>query len=224
MVLVEFHCHTRFSKDSLTKPEALVDACRKKKIDRVVVTDHNSIEGALVSQRIDPERVIIGEEIMTTKGELLAAFVQEQIPSGLEPFDVIRELRSQGAFISVSHPFDQMRNGHWEEEDLLEIIPFVDAIETFNARCMQARFNVIAQEFALSHNLAGTAGSDAHTAFELGRALLSMPDFSDAAGLRAVIREGVPLVTLSSPWVHFTSRYATWVKKANRSRSKERSS
>jgi predicted metal-dependent phosphoesterase TrpH len=212
MLRVEFHCHTLFSKDSLTPPETLVQTCRRKNIDRVVVTDHNSIAGALQAQRIDPERIIIGEEIMTTQGEILAAFVQEEIPSGLDPREVIKLLRQQDAFISVSHPFDLLRNGHWELSDLLDILPLVDAIETFNSRCMQAKYNQEAQEFADEHQVPGTVGSDAHAPFELGRATLLLPDFKDANGLRTVIRSGRPQVTLSSPLVHLTSRYAVWRK------------
>jgi len=213
MLRVEFHCHTIYSKDSLTRPETLVETCQRKGINRVVVTDHNGITGAQKAYQLDPERVIIGEEIMTTQGEILAAFVQEEIPEGLEPGEVIKRLRQQDAFISVSHPFDVLRQGHWEEMQLLGILPLVDAIETFNARCMQARFNDKAKDFAHKYNMAGTVGSDAHTAFELGKACLLLPEFSDADGLRKVIRSGEPDVTLSSPLVHFTSRYATWRKK-----------
>jgi predicted metal-dependent phosphoesterase TrpH len=80
---VEFHCHTIASKDSLTRPADLIDTCRRKGIDRVVVTDHNTIAGARAAQAIDPELVIIGEEIATTSGEILAAFVKEEISSGI---------------------------------------------------------------------------------------------------------------------------------------------
>jgi len=208
---VEFHCHTIFSKDSLTRPKALVDAARRRGIDRLIVTDHNSIGGALEAKQIDPERVIVGEEIMTTQGELLAAFVTGEIPKGLEPREAIRRLREQGAFISVSHPFDAMRG--WELTRLLEIIPLVDAIETFNARCMDARYNLSAQEFARKHDLPGTVGSDAHTIRELGRATLTVEEFTGADGLRRVIRSGVENVRLSSPLIHLTSRYASTLKK-----------
>src|SRR5690349_6919021 len=169
---VEFHCHTIFSKDSLTRPADLVSACRRKGIDRVVVTDHNTIAGARVAQALDLERVIVGEEIMTTRGEILAAFVSEEIPNGLTPQETIRRLKDQGAFISVSHPFDTMRKGGWKEPDLLEILPEVDAIEVYNSRCMNPRFNREAREFAEKHNIAGTVGSDAHVTFELGRSVM----------------------------------------------------
>jgi predicted metal-dependent phosphoesterase TrpH len=211
LLKVEFHCHTIFSKDSLTRPKALVEAARRKGIDRLIITDHNSIGGAQEAKSLDPELVIVGEEILTTRGELLAAFVTEEIPSGLEPREAIRGLREQGAFISVSHPFDGMRG--WKLPDLLAIIPLVDAIETFNARCLDAHHNLAAQEFARQHNLAGTVGSDAHSAMELGRATLTVEEFTDAEGLRRVIRSGVENVRLSSPLIHLTSHYAATVKK-----------
>ena len=217
MLSVEFHCHTIISKDSLTSPLKLVETCRRKGIDRVVVTDHNSIVGALAAQKLDPELVIVGEEILTTKGEILAAYMTEEIPPYLSPQETIKRLRNQGAFISVSHPFDRMRNGAWEEEDLLEILPEVDAIEVFNARCMEPKFNTKAREFAEKHNIPGTVGSDAHSTFELGRSVLLLDQFEGPDEMRAVIRRGIPRTKLSSPWVHLISRYAVIYKALSKS-------
>lgn len=213
MLRVEFHCHTLSSKDSLTRPQDLVRTCRRKGIDRVVVTDHNTIQGALTAQALDPERVIVGEEIMTTRGEILAAFVKEEVPAGLTPQETIRRLKEQGAFISVSHPFDELREGGWLEKDLLEILPDLDAIEVYNSRCMFPRFNRRAREFAEEHNIAGTVGSDAHIAFELGRSVLLLDPFEGPQGLRQVISRGIPRVKWSPWWVHLTSRYASLVRK-----------
>jgi predicted metal-dependent phosphoesterase TrpH len=211
--ITEYHCHTIYSKDSLVQPQALVAACRKKGIERVIITDHNSIQGALEAQAIDPERVIVGEEIMTTQGEILAAFVQEEIPAGLTPQETIRRLKEQDAFISVSHPFDHTRSGHWQEADLLEILPFVDAIETFNARCLLPSMNRKAAEFAARHGIPSTVGSDAHTLWELGRATLTLPNFNSASELRSVIRQGVPQVRSTGIHVRLASRYAVLSKK-----------
>jgi len=212
MLKVEFHCHTIFSKDSLTRPRDLVGTCRRKGIDRVIVTDHNSIAGAQAAQALDPELVIVGEEIMTTRGEILAAFVQEEIPPYLSPQETIRRLKEQGAFISVSHPFDKLRSGGWEEADLLEILPHVDAIEVFNSRCMDPRFNDEARAFAEKHSIVGTVGSDAHAAFELGRSLLLLEPFKGPNEMRKVIRSATAVTKWSPPWFHLTSRYATIYK------------
>src|SRR3990172_2332439 len=115
MLRVELHCHTVYSKDSLLRPERLLDTCRRKGIDRVAITDHNTTLGGLDAQHLDPGRAIVGEEIMTQGGELLAYFVSQEVPPGLPPLEAIHRLREQGAFISVSHPCDQLRNGHLEE-------------------------------------------------------------------------------------------------------------
>ena len=215
MLRVEFHCHTIYSKDSLATPHQVVETCHRKGIDRVVITDHNRIAGALAAKSLDPEQVIIGEEIMTSQGELLAAFVQEEIPAGLEPMEAIEGLRTQGAFISVSHPFDALRSGHWQAEDLLAVVPHIDAIETFNARCMRSSFNSEAQTFAQEHELLGTAGSDAHALFEYGKATMLLPKFDDATSLKAALEQVEHDVALSSFWVHFSSRYAVWRKGLN---------
>ena len=213
MLKVEFHCHTNASKDSLTHPRDLVDACRQKGIDRVIITDHNTIKGAQAAQALDPHLVIVGEEIMTTRGEILAAFVREEIPKGLSPAETIQRLKDQGAFISVSHPFDEWREGGWQEADLLEILPDVDAIEVYNSRCMLPSFNRAARQFAERHNIAGTVGSDAHAAFELGRSLMSLHPFEGPVELRDVIRNGVPRLRWSPPWFRLTSRFASILKK-----------
>jgi hypothetical protein len=213
MLSLEFHCHTHASKDSLTHPADLVATARRKRIDRVVVTDHNSIAGAREAQGIDPELIIVGEEIMTTQGEILAAFVQEEIPANLSPEETIARLKEQGAFISVSHPFDEIRKGGWQENDLLEILPFVDAIEVYNSRCMFPRFNRRAGLFAQKHNIAGTVGSDAHAAFEVGRSLLLLDQFTGPQEMRQVIRGAKMKVKWSPWWVHFASRYASMKKK-----------
>jgi len=213
MISIEFHCHTIASKDSVTPPADLVKTARRKGIDRVIITDHNTILGAQMAQALDSELVIIGEEIMTTQGEILAAFVQEKIPPYLTPQETIRRLKEQGAFISVSHPFDELRKGTWHKDDLLEILPFVDAIEVYNSRCMFPSFNRRAKEFAEEHNIAGTVGSDAHAAFEVGRSLMLLDQFTGPEEMRQVIRSGVPRVRWSPPWFHLLSRYASIRKK-----------
>jgi predicted metal-dependent phosphoesterase TrpH len=213
---VDFHCHTSFSRDSLTTPKALVECCLRKGLGRVVVTDHNTIDGALEAYHLDPIHVIVGEEIMTTCGELLAAFVKEKIPAGLSPRASIQLLREQEAFISVSHPFDKYRNGSWSLENLIPIFPLVDAIEGFNARCMWREANSQAKSFAGSHDMAMTAGSDAHAAFELGVATVWLQPFENADDLRKKIHQGRITARQSAWWVHLVSSYAKHHKATSR--------
>jgi predicted metal-dependent phosphoesterase TrpH len=211
LLRVEFHCHTNYSRDSLTDVARLVETAHQRGVDRLVITDHNTIQGALEARDLDPELVIVGEELLTTHGELLVAFVQEELPRGLDPMVAIERLRAQGAFISVSHPFDRRRHG-WALADLMAITPYVDAIEVFNARCQWSGLNRMAAEYAREHLLAGTAGSDAHTLGEVGRATFQVPAFRTADELRKVIPQAIITGQLSSPWIHLTSTYARIIK------------
>lgn len=211
MIAVDFHTHTHFSGDGAMSPRELIEACRKQGLDRVVVTDHNTIEGALRAKEIDPQLVIVGEEIKTSVGELLAAFVTEEVPKGLPPLETIERLRKQGAFISVSHPFDPFRH-NWPEGELLKMLPYIDAIETFNSRCLFGSFNEQAQAFARAHDLAGTAGSDAHTLPEVGAARLLLSEFKDRDSLRDAIHAAQRKARTTGVLVHYASWKASQAK------------
>jgi len=195
----------------------LLAACEQKNIDKLAITDHNRIEGALRAHALDPQRVIVGEEIQTTQGEILGYFMREEIPASLEPLEVIRCLKDQGAFISVAHPFDTNRDAtHWQPGTLEAMLPFLDAFETFNARCLRQTYNDQAQIFAQEHGLAGMAGSDAHSIYELGRATMLLADFNDATELRTALENAQWDVHLSSAAVHLFSVWAKIVKKVHK--------
>ena len=219
---VELHLHTQASKDSLVKPGKLLAHCQKIGIDKFAVTDHNVIEGALALKSMAPETVIVGEEIATAQGELIGYFMLEWVPPGLTPMETIERLRAQGAVVSVAHPFDSVRSQHWEEEELLAIAPYVDAIETFNARCLSQGPNQRAVAFAREHGLRETVGSDAHSLFEVGRASLIMSPFEDAAGFLNALKDAQQMIRLSPAFVHLFSRYAVFYKKIARLLSSEK--
>ncbi len=210
---VELHSHTLWSKDCVVDFDAILRLCERRHIDRIAITDHNTADGALALQKRAGDLVIVGEEIMTDRGEILGYFMRESIPRGLTPDETIRRLRDQGAVISVSHPFDRLRKGAWQEADLLEIIDKVDAIEVFNSRCMFAADNVKAALFAEQHALTGTVGSDAHSRIEYGRALVQMQPFEGASDFLLSLKAAQHLNRYSSWFVHLNSKTAKWSKK-----------
>ncbi|MGB2895035.1 MAG: PHP-associated domain-containing protein [Anaerolineales bacterium] len=212
-VNVELHCHTYHSSDSLMMPQQILQACDVRGIDHVAITDHNSIAGAREAAALDPERVIIGEEILTTEGEILGYFVKEEIPKGLPPMEVVERLRAQGAVISISHPFDLTRGCRWSMETLETLFPHIDALEVLNARCWNDQPNEKASDFARNAGLLSTAGSDAHAPVEIGRAYLSIPAFTDADSFKEALAHAHVLGRRSCPLVHLYSRYATWRKR-----------
>lgn len=212
LLTVETHCHTKYSQDCLMEPARMVDICRARGIDRLCITDHNTARGALEMAARWPELIIPGEEILTTRGELLAYFIRAEVPAGLSPLETIARLRAQEAVISVSHPYEVQRHG-WTEPELRALLPHVDAIEVFNARCLTSAPNDRALALAHETGILGTVGSDAHSYRELGRATLQLPPFDGAEAFRQALQKARFNTRLSSPLIHLTSRWAVLVKR-----------
>jgi predicted metal-dependent phosphoesterase TrpH len=162
LIRAEFHCHTVYSGDSSNRVDALICAARERGIQRLAITDHNTIEGALKAKELAPELVVVGEEVLTERGELIAYYVKEEVPKGLTVEETLRRLKAQGAFISIPHPFDIWRHG-WPLEELIELLPEVEALEVFNARCLRKVYNEKALAFARERGILMLAGSDAHS-------------------------------------------------------------
>ena len=153
-IQAEFHCHSNYSPDSLVTLEEIIKTCRSRGIGKIAITDHGCMAGALRAHEMAPDLVVVSEEILTNEGEILAYFMSEEIPDGLPPLEVIRRLKDQGAFISVAHPYDPFRGANWKPGTLEKMVPYLDGVEAFNARCFDASFNEKAGAFAAEHGLA----------------------------------------------------------------------
>ena len=214
MIRVDFHVHSIGSPDSLSKGEALYRQAKKLGLGKLIITDHNSTKTVFELQKMYPDYVIAGEEILTTKGEILAIFVKEELPKGIAPLEAFKRLKDQNAFISLSHPYAYMRHG-WTEAEMEEFLPYLDAIETANARNLPD-MNLSAAKFASEHGLCGTAGSDAHGLRELGAMGLSLPDFNSADELREAVRSAEVFGKESPLTVRLYSRKAVFLKMIHR--------
>ena len=220
---VEFHCHTVFSRDSSNRIPELIEQARARGLDRLAITDHNTIAGALEAKALAPGLVIVGEEILTLQGELLAYYLKEEIPPRLSADETIARLRAQGAFIAVPHPFDRHRHG-WKRDDLLRILPQVDAIEVFNARSFRCSLNDKALFFTRDQQVPAIAGSDAHSLRELGYARTLLPPFTDTESLRQVVNQSVIKARRLSAWAHAQANLAVaWGWLAGNWQNKEES-
>ncbi len=211
---VDLHSHTIFSRDCLTRPEALIARARQIGLDRLAITEHNNLAGALYAKSLAPDLIIVGEEIKTTHGEIIAYFVKEEVPRGLSPQETIRRLRDQGAVISIPHPLDSVRSSAMGLANVLEIIDEVDALEVRNARCVRRPDNDAAAVLAAGHGKLLTAGSDAHTLSELGQCYMTMPAFDDdAESFIDALAQAHPGGEVSPFWPHLASTYAKWRKR-----------
>lgn len=211
---VDLHSHTIYSKDCLTRPEEAIARARSLGLDKLAVTEHDNLAGALRAKELAPDLIIVGEEVKTTHGELIAYYVKEEVPGGLSPQETIRRLREQGAVISVPHPLDSLRGSAMGMANVMQVIDQVDAIEVRNARCVRAQDNLAALELARAHGLLVTAGSDAHIPYELGHCYVEMPAFEDdAESFVDALRRAEPMGKESPFWPHLMSTWAKWRKR-----------
>jgi predicted metal-dependent phosphoesterase TrpH len=207
-IKVDLHIHTCYSPDSLTSLEAVIAAAVERGLGALAITDHNAIQGALALQRMAPFPVIIGEEILTSEGDIIGLFLQELIPPRLTPLQTIARIREQGGLVYIPHPFDYRRSA-LPEPTLLAILDQADAIEVLNARTLLPVLNERAQRFAQERGLLCGAGSDAHTAAEISQAYVEIPPFRDRDSFLHSLAEATVHGTLSLPHVHL---FSTWAK------------
>jgi hypothetical protein len=192
---VDLHCHTRFSFDSLASPRSVVRAAAARGLTHLAITDHDRIEGALEARAEAPDglTVIVGEEIRTADGDLIAAFIDRAIEPGMSAVDTIAAVREQGGVVGIPHPFDRFRGSLLRDARMASLAPLVDWVEAHNARLL-GRGNELAAEFAAANALPGVAVSDAHSVLEVGVAYTAITgDLSTAAGLVAAL-SGIELV------------------------------
>ncbi len=206
---VDLHMHTSASYDCLSEPADVVEAAREAGLDRIAITDHDEIEGALAARSIDASLVIVGEEVRTAEGlDLIGLFLHRRIGPGASFRQTAEAIRAQGGLVYLPHPFDRHRGT--DESFLAGVEECVDAVEGFNARVHDEASNRRARAWAEERGLPVGAGSDAHLLGEIGRGRVRLPPFEEAPeALLASLRAGRIVGRSSGLWVHLGS---TWAK------------
>lgn len=204
---VDMHCHTRVSFDCLSRPADVIGGAERAGLDRLVITDHNEIEGALLLRQIAPQLIIVGEEVKTRERiDIIGIFLTDRIPAGTAARETCIRIRDQGGVVYVPHPFDGRRAGGGRL--LSELVDLIDVVEIHNARTREA-LNRRAEAWAAEHAKPMGAGSDAHTIREIGRGYVELPEFaSDRESFLAALRSGTVGGRVSSPLYRVASGWA----------------
>ena len=106
-IRLDLHVHTTYSFDSTIEPAGLREICRKRGLDGVAVTDHDSLRGSLEFAAELPDLIIVpGSEIRSAEGEIIGLFLSEDVPPGLTAPETMRRIREQGGLVLMPHPFD----------------------------------------------------------------------------------------------------------------------
>jgi predicted metal-dependent phosphoesterase TrpH len=212
LIKADLHIHTCYSIDCLTPLEKIVTRCLELGINCLAVADHNTIAGALKLSEIAPFKVIIAEEIATTAGEVMGLFLSEGIRQGLSAQEAISRIRDQGGLVAIPHPFGRSLPWHANTLTSKEILSRVDIIEAFNSRTPSSGSIRRAAILAKEQGKVASAGSDAHTLGEIGRAYVEMPEFDDPGDFLSSLAQGQIFGRKSSYLPHLAS---TWAKIKN---------
>jgi predicted metal-dependent phosphoesterase TrpH len=198
MGTADLHLHTSHGDGLIELAELLEYVETRTTLDVIAVTEHDQIDAALRLRELHARGryrfdVVIGAEITTLEGHLLALFVEEPVPS-LRPLAKTLDLvHKQGGLAIVPHPMSPLtrsvgRNGIERVTRRAADGVWLDGIELANAspagRVAATRARTLNQE---RFGLAETGGSDAHFLPHVGCAVTSFPGRS-AADLHAAIQ------------------------------------
>jgi len=217
LIKVDFHVHTSHSPDSVITLPLLVQACRDRGVDAVAIMDHDVIDGAFEFAEGVEElrrrgewapRILIGEEVRTSGGEICGLFLKEHVPKGLTPQETMRLIRSQGGLVYVPHPFDILKLKRLKARELEEFSSMIDIIEAFNGKPRFPGANVLARRFLRRHDFPRGAGSDSHEPTRLGAAHVEMQEFDGPGDLLEKLRAGTVVGKLYSPLSSAYKRFA----------------
>jgi predicted metal-dependent phosphoesterase TrpH len=164
----------------------VAERCHQLGLSPVFLTDHDTLGGA-VELRAAGVRVVAGEEVLTTEGELIGLFLERPIRSGLTPEATALEIKQQGGLVYLEHPYDSFRR-HLSEASIEAIAELIDIVEVFNARSDE-QANRRAEDLCEILGAAAGAGSDAHTLKGIGAVYVEMENFEGAQDFLIKLRD-----------------------------------
>lgn len=174
MYKVDLHTHSSASPDGGISSEQYTHALSSGVLDLVAITDHNRIDYAQAVQQKLGDKIIVGEEIMTTDGEIVGLYLNAPVPPGLSPAETIRRIKAQEGLVYIPHPFETVRSG-LHPRTLDELREHIDIIEVCNGRAFLQNRGAQAVVWAKLNQVARAASSDAHGSRGLGKTYTRFP-------------------------------------------------
>jgi hypothetical protein len=204
VLTVELHSHSALSHDGRDPVELLLEQAAAVGLDALAVTDHDEIDASIAAaeQAADHGLIgIVGMEISSAAGHILAFGIKELIPPGLSYDETLERIHEQGGIAVIPHPFQKSRHGvapHITDDQLAS----ADGLEVYNSRLFTGRSNRQAERFAIERGLPMTAGSDAHISEMVGQAVTEVgaSDRSADAILEAIRHGRTSVIGHRTPW------------------------
>ena len=192
----DLHIHT-LASDGTAGVDAILDHVEMHTdLDVIAITDHERIDAALAARALAADRglraeVVVGEEVTTLGGHLLALFIERPIRPLRSLRRTIADVHDAGGIAIPAHPlvpFPLCAQG-WVLRRLLDDpdpVYHPDGIEAFNPTTLGRPWHKRVVRFADEHDLARVGNSDAHALDAIGTGWTTFPG-GTAADLRAAI-------------------------------------
>ena len=192
MFKADLHTHSDYSHDGGISLEQYQHILNANILDCIAITDHNRVDHALAIQQILGTQVIVGEEILTTVGEIIGLYLTERIPPGLTAQETIQQIKAQHGIVYIPHPFETVRKG-LHPATLEEIQSQIDIIEVCNGRAFLQNKSAQTVVWARLNHLCGAASSDAHGLHGLGRTYTALSEQPTHDTLLTLLQNGIPI-------------------------------
>ena len=161
----DLHVHTSYS-DGMADARELLDYVEERTdLDVLAVTDHDDVRGALKARDIWARgryrfELVVGAELTTIEGHLLALFVEEPLPNLCRVEKALEAINRQGGLAVAPHPMNPFTRSLGARE--LRRAEGLHGIEA--ASCSPGGAMRRAKALALNRELglAEVGGSDAH--------------------------------------------------------------
>ena len=191
----DLHIHTLAFDGTAGVVEILDHVERNTELDVIAITDHERIDAALAGRQLARDRglsfeVVVGEEVTTLGGHLLALWIEERVKPFMSMRSTIAAVHDQGGVAIPAHPlvpYPLCAQGFVLRRLLADEPRYrPDAIEAFNPTTLGKPWHGRVVRFAQEHGLARVGNSDAHDLESIGIGYTTFAG-RDGVGLRAAI-------------------------------------
>ena len=124
MFKMDSHIHSEYSPDSKSKLEDIFKVAKKKDIEIIGISDHNTVEGSKKAQKLAKNYdllVIPSIEVSTLEGHILGFGCEENIKRDLQAAETIDLIHDQGGLAIIPHPYCFYRHGLLCKENYKEL-------------------------------------------------------------------------------------------------------
>jgi predicted metal-dependent phosphoesterase TrpH len=194
----DLHIHTLASDGTSGLEEILHHAVHVAGLDVIAITDHERIDAAVAARAMAigrglPIEVVVGEEVTTLGGHLLALWIERPVRSLRTLRATIAAIHEQGGIAIPAHPlvpYPLCAQGFALRRLMADPDSrfHPDGLETFNPTALGRPGHQRVLRFVAEHGLASVGNSDAHAAAAIGTGYTTFPGRT-ADELRTAILE-----------------------------------